>query len=673
MSSCSLMRLFFLCMFFTYLPHVPASSQSLWNLHGTELELAEEMTLMGELTDVGQEYVKLKLEEKGLKPIELGSLSVLDDFESRISLDLEYNSFDQEVYVYAEILDANRKRIRVIPPTMATLEPNGRSTDLRFVLDERQANKNNMGAFKSAFIRIALIYPFTDKIPLKEIINELIEARVSLFSGAVDVLGLSVLYQLPKQWKTKDATLKPTKVTATLKPLGRARSVPQTAWPRYNPPRRPNMPDSLKKPKGPSNQPISLWEKLASDVDFGSAEAISNISLVLYPDRNPSSGVFYYIPNAFHLQWDHVNGYQLKMSYEGLRSNGDTGNVLIAATLVSSITRKEIDTILWMLQAELSESKVKHPILQPMPFSGTPQISLSLGSMYQISSDRISVIAGSTIFDPIEMTWKTDSKTKDDIDIHLLENLGIRGAMRIFPQADSMQALQIPVRMTLADARTFGKFDLSPRDWRVTPWKNPTQYPLELLRMHRLVLKSTITKLEPIIYSWDLGNTEVPQNGEVRFIASHVPTWIDRQEYTKRLWLEYRVVPCRECDQAVLDDINSGTMQEGTMPIYFESIGIIQATGAAKLEVKIRSLQADSRRRHIIALPPVTIPSDGQRVKVGNLFVPQGREPRYEYKIRIITDEMVYDSMFWMDSKDQSVYLNKQLMRDMFAGLPGID
>jgi len=102
-------------------------------------------------------------------------------------------------------------------------------------------------------------------------------------------------------------------------------------------------------------------------------------------------------------------------------------------------------------------------------------------------------------------------------------------------------------------------------------------------------------------------------------------------------------------------------------------MGIIAATGAKKLEVTIRSYQARRDQKYLTKLPAVSILEDEQRVLAVYLYVLGGKEPNFDYKLKLITEDMVYDSMVWMKSNEQSVYLNKKQMEEVFGVQPGLE
>lgn len=95
--------------------------------------------------------------------------------------------------------------------------------------------------------------------------------------------------------------------------------------------------------------------------------------------------------------------------------------------------------------------------------------------------------------------------------------------------------------------------------------------------------------------------------------------------------------------------------------------------GAELIEVKIRSIQADRKRQYVVVLNPVKITRDGEQYRAGELFVPPGRQPEFEYQLRIITMNNIYTARRWLSSKEQTVYINRAVLREAFDNLPGLE
>ena len=79
--------------------------------------------------------------------------------------------------------------------------------------------------------------------------------------------------------------------------------------------------------KGPDkDKQFYLFDGLSADVDFTRPQDISNISMNVFPDKNPNSGIYSTLPPDYHLRWqpetEPEKGYGFNISYGALRSGG---------------------------------------------------------------------------------------------------------------------------------------------------------------------------------------------------------------------------------------------------------------------------------------------------------------------------------------------------------------
>jgi len=429
--------------------------------------------------------------------------------------------------------------------------------------------------------------------------------------------------------------------------------------------------------QGPSNNPLSLWEELHTDrdFDFGESYKITNIRMDIYPDKNEASGIYYYLPAAYYLQWETDEGYKFRMLYGTADEEGGTGTVHMASTLTPGVSTKERDFIKALLEAYTKGAGKKFEKLRAVPIQEAPDVSFAgvLSYQYEIPVEKVNVNVTSSLFDPIQVSWVTDSNTKDEMQVALLENVGIHGKMTLKAQGDVSEQ-QIPIYITLADPRTLGRFDLDKQQWRKDNWRNETPYPLQLKYLHMLMVekdKQNKNKLIPIIYSWNLNDTEVPSQAQVTFDTKKVPGWIDKK--TERIWLEYTVVSCDTCVKKVIDEITGGTAGSRLKQIAFESIGVLERTGATVLQVRVRSLQADPQGRDTIELPMMVIKADEKSYTTGPLYVPEGKEPEFEYKIMLVTSDETHESTNWISTNNLTMYLNKSTIKEALGFFPGED
>jgi hypothetical protein len=424
--------------------------------------------------------------------------------------------------------------------------------------------------------------------------------------------------------------------------------------------------------QGPDNNPIPLFEDLTVTKDFEFPYEITNISMDVFPDKNPASGMFYYLPAAYHLRWTVDEGYALRVLY-GTASADNPGDVRMSATLSPDISKKEIDLISKLLNSYVSRnSGMKFDKLRLIPVKENPTVSFpaDLNSQYEITPDKVSVNIASSLREPFQV-WVTDNNTKDEMQVSLLEKTGIQGIMSLQPQSENIPEIKIPVVITLADSRTIGRIDLESKKWRNTPWKNQTPYPLKLKFLHMLLVKDQAGKSTPFIYSWNLNDLIVPASASVQFDASNVPSWLDDADMAQRIWLEYSVVDCDECDRAIINTITGGTYGSNSKKVTFETFQLFDSLDAQFIQIKVRSKQGDPKGEKIVEFDPLRIYHDNEVAESGQLYVPLEAELSFEYLITIVMKNgNSYKAEDWIRSGEQEIYLGLEAIKNAIPGIP---
>lgn len=417
---------------------------------------------------------------------------------------------------------------------------------------------------------------------------------------------------------------------------------------------------------GPSNNYISLWEDLRTDVDFQHPLEISNIRMEIYPDKNPASGIFYYTPAAYYLNKKN-NQYEFNIQYNATHGAG-SGTVTMAGSLTPGISTREIDIIKTLLK---SYPQYKFQALRPIPLEESPAISFpaALHSQYEIPEDKVNVNVTSSIIDPLFVSWVTDLTTKEEM-ILALENMGIKGQMRIKPSGDIPEQI-IPVNITLGDPLSLGKIDLQKTQWRQEPWVNHSGFPLLLNYLHMLVVVEENNQQIPLIYSWDLNGSEVLPTSSVAFETTHIPTWLDSESKTKRIWLDYSVKPCESCNEDIIQNMEDAVVDYSAKSITFESFQILEKTGASFIQLTMRSKQGHPKHNELVEFTALRMNKDNEIFSVGPLYVPKGEKPSYEYFLRLVMqDGHYYESAEWIPGDELEVFMGMQSLKETIPSLP---
>jgi len=598
------------------------------------------------------------------------------DGEDQLKLVMQYAGYEN-TFIRAEVLDHDFKQQREIPVVTGQLSGQSNGVELVFSLSQNLPAGTKI---RSSYVKITI-----SKGP--NYLGPHTPVRTYKLNKAWIAGSGEVAYSNQPKYNERTASSRTPGVSnhgtgaltrVTLNPIGSAglltdgkmktpaKSIKSNRPTTSAPTPETNGEITTNRPNGPSRYKLSLWENIRADVDF-KFDDISPISLELYQDVNLKSRHFYFIPSAFNLQWSNKGGYELKNLYGTAADEGQAGAVRMHATLTSGISTGEIAFIKRLLDASIPKNSLTtETSLKPLPINGAPKVNFTdeLGSLYNIASDNVSVNVSSDISKPIGVSWSTDSRTRDEMAVALMEHVGINGAMVIEPMGDSLSSMRIPVNININDPKTFGQLNLDLKKWRSQHWVNPTPYPVQLNYLHVMMI-SEEGSFAPYIYSWDLGQQSIPVNGLVFFDAAKMPKWIDRAPNTLRAWLGYQILPCDACDRAAINSTLGGTSASLSQEITFELFDVVKQTGAQLIQIHIRSHQADPKGAHKVELAnSLRITNDGT-FTAGPLFIGSHQTPDFEYKLSLIMpDGTQYQADNWHRSNQLEVFLGIKNITD---------
>ena len=142
-----------------------------------------------------------------------------------------------------------------------------------------------------------------------------------------------------------------------------------------------------------------------------------------------------------------------------------------------------------------------------------------------------------------------------DISTSLKANAGVVGDMILKPKGGVLSDQRIRVSIRLADEKTIGRLTLG-QGWRTEKWHNISPYPITLKHLHVLWVNGNT----PAVYTWLLGDKEIPPRSQVQFRGEAVPQWLDNEPYA-RFWLDYEIEQCDSCHDSVIRSVIHSTVQ----------------------------------------------------------------------------------------------------------------
>jgi hypothetical protein len=424
--------------------------------------------------------------------------------------------------------------------------------------------------------------------------------------------------------------------------------------------------------QGPGTSRLDLLEGLRSDPPVA-RESVLSVAREVFQDKNAGSGIFYFLPQDYHLRWDADEGYGLKMLYSAASGEGQAGNVMMAARLDAGVDTGAITLAEELLRAfSARHPETKFTALRPLPIDAPPAISLSGGleHQYDIPADKIATHAISDALGRIDVSWVTDAVTKQNLQLALVEDVGINGNLTLTPSGGEMPARSLPVAIQIADTGTFGEL----RWRRGEIWRNRTAYPVRLKFLRALLLDNN----EPIIYSWDLGGAEIQPRAQADIDGAPIPSWLDGR--AKRVWIEYAVArDCRSCDEQVVAAITGGVTSLGSSQITFHTITPLEDTGAYEIQITVRSKYFDPRVRDLQVKPALVLGADNKDFMTGPVYLVNRQpgqavqgDPLFEYQVALaMPSGETLTSDRWMPSDSLRVLIGKVQLEKALGTLPG--
>lgn len=386
--------------------------------------------------------------------------------------------------------------------------------------------------------------------------------------------------------------------------------------------------DASRGARGPGALPLPTFADVRTEDIRLDLTRVLNVYPEVYQDLEPSSGIFYFLPHDYALEWDESEGYALRTVYAAAAA-GAAGEVLMSARLDGGIGARDLEVAARIVRSYAQSRNLPFRELRPLPIDSlTVSITDDLGR-YSVPAGRISVNGLTDVTGRLDVSWVTDERTKDFIQQALIENVGIGGSVTYRPTGSALGPRMVPIHMRLADYGTFGPFR-----WDRTGFRNRTPYPVTLRYLHALRIAASGP---PVVNSWDLGETRVPPGGQVRWSAASVPFWIDAE--AQKVWIDYTPdAACRECGENAVAGLTGGVSSAGSSQITFHTLTPLAESGALRMLVEVRSRLFDPKGEQTL-VRSVVVDADGKDFTVGPVFgadAAAGRAgPWFEFRLTL--------------------------------------
>ncbi len=440
---------------------------------------------------------------------------------------------------------------------------------------------------------------------------------------------------------------------------------------------KPTSPTSTEASNQVANGSVDLLSLLRFEdgVEFDASDLLG-IARYVYPDANPNSGVFYYVPRAYRLSYDPNagggKGLGFRITYDRRRAGEESPTVRMAASFDSAVDLKEIQLAERILAAvDRADSSFKFtPPLKPFPLAAPPAFDFSGALAGHVDPERIAVVALSDTLEGIDVSWATDAIAAQNIRRDLRDGTPITGIAGFDPPGENAPRLAMPVRVDITDPDVYRAVS-----WRRdAPIRNVSPLPIVLEYVHALVIESN----RPRMYSWALDDTPLPSSSTLELDLGAIPEAVDRK--AERIWLQYRLDrSCGSCIDNVVDTLLSGDVWPDTGAITFRSLTPLASTGAAEIWIDVRSRFFDPGERDVTAGPQTTVVADRASYTVEPIFLTNRLDPEtgeawplFEYRLTVVMpDGTVHEGSGWLPSERETVVIGPVQIEQSLGFLPG--
>ncbi len=441
--------------------------------------------------------------------------------------------------------------------------------------------------------------------------------------------------------------------------------------------------ESMRDIRGPSAlAAINLFEGLYVDrgIDLHQGE-ILRIDHHVYQDANPDTGLFYFAPKRYDLQWDPQNQYAMTVIYGMAGQRNDEGEVFMATRLQAGVDLAELrlaeELLLAYLRRNAPDGTMRFRELRPLPLAASSEVELFGGAQNQftIPPESISVQGITSLLDSMDVSWATDVRRLLNVESLLRTDANIHGSITLHASGEEGLSRAIPLEIAVASGETFGRIPFD----RANGWVNYTHYPVRLEALHALILApedgNGIRKDQPVVFSWDLHGAIVPPGGRLSWNAYQVPAWLESR--AKSIWVKYGVDgSCEPCDDLVFTE-RFIPPPPSTRQLVFTTGDAFESTGAYQIRVHVRSPFLDPQRNRVLVSPSVLLQEDGEETSIARLFLTDremsgegAREPFYEFRLDVVMRDGQLHQSGWVPSRTLDYLLGSASLRQVLGYLP---
>ncbi len=381
-----------------------------------------------------------------------------------------------------------------------------------------------------------------------------------------------------------------------------------------------------------------------------------NIFRKIYKDKNSNANVYYYFPAEYTLKWDkETNEYAFNIYY--MSSENGKGSVLINAELTPHISSYDIK-----LAENLLASKLRKPVkLMPMDLRDVPKVDFGATlTNFNVKAESINASIPSDYHKPIILDWRMDSNVDDFVGA-MLNNIGVNINLEFRPYGDETTVINVPINLEVNSPMTYGKIEFPQTSEILNGWINTLDYPIIPKKIVLLRKQGNRKYFETI----SLNSEEVAKKAKFE-ISNETRSKLSNSSNIINIWLDYALnKDCSACNKEVKKKIIGGTSGSQISTLEIQVLNALEYSEAHSMKLLIKSVQGDPNGVSEISFPAINITEDDQSLDGIQLFVPEGKELYYDYKLITIMKDGEVKTSTWQKSNTNLLVLGENQIKKM--------
>jgi hypothetical protein len=437
------------------------------------------------------------------------------------------------------------------------------------------------------------------------------------------------------------------------------------------------IPKSVGKPgdaAGPERDPIFDLEEIPvmqgyisgrTVEDAPELEDLLGINSQIWADENLGSGIYYYLPSAYYLQWDPDKDYDLSLTDE-MTGEGGNPEVLVRARLAPRFTPTQRRAAEILVRQGARAYGRPFFELREMPIASEATQSTAaeaLAGHYRI--DNVVVRPPDDAMGETEISWRMPSLTRESFVELLREDQSVAPQVLLQPSSGDAGVQRIPLYMGWGESESYPAIL-----WENGSFKrNEAPHPIRLNGLHVLVLDRN-DRVQML--SWDLSNTAiVPSKARIKMNQELTRPVIDNAFFT---WVDYSVVPDDASTEAAVRAITGGVSETVRQPLTINLFDPLSASGAEHLTVIVKSRYFEAGAdKQVIRYFEFDEDSAVQEVPfyLGRADV----EVPFQWTVRLTMPdgELLEKPVFLDGDPSLQLFVSAASIREIFGELPGGD